>query len=1006
MAQVQESAYPEGLPLGADVAGAAGESRNREIKGAPVTLGEALELAESESVRHVLQLAGWIAVSRAEDRPVVDGRDLFVAALATGKTDPSESAVTWLFSWVTQNGGGMTLSDDFARWVPTGFDGRDVSAVPLTRRARAVLARALIIARKTAKRDTYDATHVIAGLILADPNRCNDDVLQFARVDCGINLSGFSHALFDVINKSRESGESLHAWDEIRREPPASPLPVLTLAGFTSDSVAVGGGDPLGISPDVRAFARLICLEQAKPPLSVCLFGEWGSGKSTFMERLQFEIAELVKSEKQRSQDNASRRNGSLHFVENIVQIRFNAWHYADANLWASLTAVFFDQLRWGGAVGAQRADYQKLIGKVAQRVRSLEAGADHAERSVAAAKRRLEAADLALDRARKDSAAGNFVVASGALAKRFEELQKDGGRKKQLEEVGKLLNYENMVSDVNTFVHASAQAAKLSGKVKLIFRVLAGGSRATAWAVLGIALLAVAAAGWRYHAVEGLAAAVQEWLGWGGGGAALLTAMLQAFRVAQPILDGASTYAKGAEEERRKLREAVEQRNAEAQQAAAQLKDAESALDNAMKPLREYGGDTTANAPGTILRYFLFEDSDVRDYDKQVGIVSRARRSFEQLNAIAAAARLERQTRQNEQPGDAAAPADAGFQVPDRVVLYIDDLDRCSHEQVYAVLQAIHLLLAFELFVVVVGVDVGWVEGAVAKYFEGDPAADEIREAEAPRSNRRKRAADYLEKIFQIAFWLQPLSTASGNASGGTYKAYVDKLFEDNIAATADEFGKKDGEETKDLIETGNRMDGPAAPVADLLTRPPEAAQPPRRADEDLDDLAAVRLDPEELNLLTSKVIGDLAGKSPRAVKRFVNIYRIVRARLSDLELSEFLGRDGRPPLYPMAALIAAIETGQRMEVADSFYSALKWLPQRTAPLAPLWKETTDGRAEANDQERVGLKKLRDAVAWAPALAPAIEAVDEKCRKSSATVENYLKLAQIVRRYSFNRYH
>jgi hypothetical protein len=42
------------------------------------------------------------------------------------------------------------------------------------------------------------------------------------------------------------------------------------------------------------------------------------------------------------------------------------------------------------------------------------------------------------------------------------------------------------------------------------------------------------------------------------------------------------------------------------------------------MKPLREYGGDATVNAPGTILRYFLFEDSDVRDYDKQVGIVSR----------------------------------------------------------------------------------------------------------------------------------------------------------------------------------------------------------------------------------------------------------------------------------------------------------------------------------------------------------------------------------------------
>jgi hypothetical protein len=810
--------------------------------------------------------------------------------------------------------------------------------------------------------------------------------------------------------KSGAKQDSVFAWIEISRDPPPSPLSVLTLAGFTSDSIATGGGDPLGIVPDVRAFARLICLEQAKPPLSICIFGEWGSGKSSFMERLQFEIEELLRSEKKRSQENGSSRDSALRFVENVVQIRFNAWHYADANLWASLTAVFFDQLRCGGAMGVQRADYQKLIADVADRVRSLEAGADHAERSVVDARRSLEAADRALDKARKDLAGGDFVVASHALAKRFDEFKKDDGNKKRLEEIGRILDCENLASNVNAFVDASAQAAKISGKIKLFVRVLASGNRATRWAILGTVLLAVAAVGWRYPNVEGLGTAVQAWLGWGGGGAALLTAFLQAFRVAQPILDGAWTYRKSADEERRKLREAVEQRRSDAQQASVNLKEAETALESKMKPLREYGRGVTANAPGTILRYFLFEDSDVRDYDKQVGIVSRARRSFEQLNAIAAAARFERNARQNRQANGAAAPEDAGFQVPDRIVLYIDDLDRCSHEQVYAVLQAIHLLLAFELFVVVVGVDVSWVEGAVAKYFEGDLAGDEPREAGVqprPRTDRRKRAADYLEKIFQIAFWLQPLTTGdpNGNSSGGTYKAYVDKLFEDNVATAGAGLDKADGKSGG--IETGKFMDEPAASAPDSLTRPPEPPQRARRGDEDhLDDLAAVRLDPEELNFLTSKVIGDVAGKSPRAVKRFVNIYRIVRARLSDFELMEFLGRDNQPPLYPIAALIAAVETGQRMEVADAVYLALKWLPGRTTPLAVLWEEANERHAEANDPERVGVKALRNAVQWAPALGPAIHAVDEKCLKGSATVENYLKLAQVVRRYSFNRYH
>jgi KAP family P-loop domain len=992
----------DGLRPDDEKTSAAAAIRNREMTGAPATLGEALDLAHSENAARILRMAGRISLGRSHDQPSVDSLDLLVAALETRKDKPTVSTVASLFDWIKQRNG-KALFDFLERAVAPGDDGRDLATVSLTKRARALLSRALLIARRTAKRNDYDDRHIIAALILPDANGSNEDVLELGRKEFGINLGEFAGSFFESVTKYREGAdtddESLFAWREIRRDPPPSPLPVLTLAGFSSDSVAIGAGDPLGIVPDVRAFARLICLEQAKPPLSICIFGEWGSGKSSFMERLQWEIEEVVKSERRHAGENGSRRNSALRFVEDIVQIRFNAWHYADANLWASLTAVFFDQLRWGGAVGAQRADYQRLIAKVANRVRSLEAGADHAEKSLVDARRRLEAADSALDKARKDLAGGNFVVASHQLAKRFEEFQKDSGHKQRLEQIGQILDRENLPSDVNAFADASTEAATVSGKIKLIVRVLASGSWATRWALLGVVLLAVAGAGLRYPGVEGLGEAVQGFVAWGGGGAALLAAVLQSFRVAQPILDGAWTYAKGAEEERQKLRASVEQRSSDVQQAAAKLKEAESAFDSAMKPLREYGGDATANAPGTILRHFLFEDSDVRDYDKQVGIVSRARRSFEQLNAIAAAARSER----NAQDGAGGMrQEEAGFQVPDRIVLYIDDLDRCSHEQVYAVLQAIHLLLAFELFVVVVGVDVSWVEGAVAKYFEGELTNDEIREAGGRsqlQTHRRKRAADYLEKIFQIAFWLQPLSTgdADGDASGGTYKAYVDKLFEENVGAAADE--SEAAETTPQRVDRGELTQAPVASRPDSATGVP-------RADEHPDDLAAVRLDPEELKFLTSKAIGDLAGKSPRAVKRFVNIYRIVRARLSDFELAEFLGRDDRPPLYPMAALIAAVETGQRMEVADAFYLALKWLPGRTSLLAVLWKEANERHTEANDPERVGVKALRNAVQWAPALGPAIDAVDEKCRKSSGTVESYLKLAQIVRRYSFNRYH
>ena len=46
-----------------------------------------------------------------------------------------------------------------------------------------------------------------------------------------------------------------------------------------------------------------------------------------------------------------------------------------------------------------------------------------------------------------------------------------------------------------------------------------------------------------------------------------------------------------------------------------------------------------------------------------------------------------------------------------ERIILYIDDLDRCPPKRVVEVLEAVHLLLAFDLFVVVVAVDARWLE-------------------------------------------------------------------------------------------------------------------------------------------------------------------------------------------------------------------------------------------------------------------------------------------------------
>jgi KAP family P-loop domain len=81
-------------------------------------------------------------------------------------------------------------------------------------------------------------------------------------------------------------------------------------------------------------------------------------------------------------------------------------------------------------------------------------------------------------------------------------------------------------------------------------------------------------------------------------------------------------------------------------------------------------------------------------------------------------------------------------------VVLYIDNLDRCPTEMVIKVLEAVHLLLAFPLFVVVAAVDARWLESS-------------LRELYTQLKDQAAVPADYLEKIFQVPFWVQSLYPA-----------------------------------------------------------------------------------------------------------------------------------------------------------------------------------------------------------------------------------------------------
>ncbi|MFC4855873.1 P-loop NTPase fold protein [Actinophytocola glycyrrhizae] len=139
--------------------------------------------------------------------------------------------------------------------------------------------------------------------------------------------------------------------------------------------------DQLGVTPYVSMLATVIADRRTPLPLSVGVFGEWGSGKSYFMGMLRQRVDDLAAS-------------GNPAYCATIEQIGFNAWHYADSNLWASLGDVIFRQLADDGSNPERnrRLLRTELAGQLSQR-RAIEAATDQARAETAALQRQIDQA-------------------------------------------------------------------------------------------------------------------------------------------------------------------------------------------------------------------------------------------------------------------------------------------------------------------------------------------------------------------------------------------------------------------------------------------------------------------------------------------------------------------------------------------------------------------------------------------------------------------------------------
>ncbi|MBX3155285.1 MAG: hypothetical protein KF773_04740 [Deltaproteobacteria bacterium] len=240
-----------------------------------------------------------------------------------------------------------------------------------------------------------------------------------------------------------------------------------------------------------------------------------------------------------------------------------------------------------------------------------------------------------------------------------------------------------------------------------------------------------------------------------------------------------------------------------------------------------------------------------------------------------------------------------------DRIILYVDDLDRCRPQQVVQMLEAVHLLLALDLFIVVVAVDSRWLTRALEVHYK------ELLDVNASTPH------NYLEKIFQITYALGPMDPRSfGRYVAALAGADAPRSME---AAPAPATGSAPRSEAR----------SPAPSTVARTTPDTPAPAPPPRAS--AAEAPRVRIEPAEQALI-EQVVSLLP--TPRVAKRLVNVYRLIKAGMNAAEREAF-AREDRPTSCLVMLAILFGRPGVAGEILRSIQERTPPFDQGDAALA-----------------------------------------------------------------------
>ncbi|WP_271784606.1 P-loop NTPase fold protein [Aquimarina algiphila] len=652
---------------------------------------------------------------------------------------------------------------------------------------------------------------------------------------------------------------------------------ITTIAGLVSDIDS--GTDHLNISKDVSAFARVIAAKSFTPPLAIALFGKWGSGKSFFMKKLKERI-ELL-----------SYANPEKGFCEGIAHVHFNAWSYMDANLWAGIITKIFEGLQQYISNNSPTDAYKKEI----EEMLTSELHITNDE----LAKLKKEESDINIQLETLVAQKDNIEE---ELQQKIDEIE-NLTITKVIEKVNNDFQVETRIKDAvhqnPSIIKSKEELAKVIPReywknpdelyqqtrstqtfLKIFFKTgelwknllwLTGIILIVVLVPLALELI-VSAIGFtdfnfsKDTILEPDYSFTTKMLSLFTILGGLYTRGIVVYKKLQPLIASFWNIKKEYEIKKEDAIFSFKQKEKALQLEIEKIKDKIVDINQQINITTKQKTEIEFRLNNTLsteaLHTFIEKRSASKEYEEHLGIISIIRKDFEILSNLF--------TDHHEELENSKKIEDfrEKFERPlQRIVLYIDDLDRCPEERVVEVLEAVNLLMAYPLFVVVVGVDPRWVKNALIKKHQ----LQFVKNEKSPEIEMIDPSS-YLEKIFQVPFNLKAPADSSVKHMLKTL-AEINPIISDEITDIEQE-------------EHVSIDDSSYTDVEQIESTIPTPEYPIKTTEEDIKDIERIetketieslQFSEQEIKLLQDMSI--VIGSSPRAIKRFINIYRIVKA-------------------------------------------------------------------------------------------------------------------------------